>query len=112
MWASLPAAIRTWRGPTWQASAGPPAPCPPCPRLEFKGGPLLLLKRFGFRWLYVLGTAGVAVCLPFVGELMGLVGAPLAGGPCPATDRSGLHLIDTLPSCLPFHPTPPVTLLL
>lgn len=53
-----------------------PPRCPgPC-RLEFEGGPLLLLKRFGFRWLFVLATAGIAVCLPFMGELMGLVGEP------------------------------------
>lgn len=48
---------------------------PPPHRLEFEGGPVLLLKRFGFRWLFVAATAGVAVCLPFMGELMGLVGA-------------------------------------
>ncbi|PSC77053.1 Lysine histidine transporter 1 [Micractinium conductrix] len=43
--------------------------------LEFHGGPRLLAKRFGFRWLFVGATAGLAVCLPFVTELMGLIGA-------------------------------------
>lgn len=42
--------------------------------LEFQGGPLLLAKRFGFRWAFVGATAAVAVCLPFVGDLMGLIG--------------------------------------
>ncbi|KAL4421336.1 hypothetical protein ABPG75_010627 [Micractinium tetrahymenae] len=43
--------------------------------LEFEGGPLLLAKRFGFRWAFVGATAAAAVCLPFVGDLMGLIGA-------------------------------------
>lgn len=42
--------------------------------LEFTGGPTLLLKRFGFRWCFVAGTALLAICLPFVNELMGLIG--------------------------------------
>ena len=58
-----------------------PSPCRLAPRnacrLEFEGGPLLLLKRFGFRWVFVAATAAVAVCLPFMGELMGLVGEGL-----------------------------------
>ncbi|KAL4424863.1 hypothetical protein ABPG77_011113 [Micractinium sp. CCAP 211/92] len=43
--------------------------------LEFQGGPLLLAKRFGFRWAFVGATAAVAICLPFVNDLMGLIGA-------------------------------------
>lgn len=53
--------------------------------LEFQGGPLLLAKRFGFRWAFVGATAAVAICLPFVNDLMGLIGeqctsaSPLSG---------------------------------
>lgn len=33
--------------------------------LEFQGGPVLILKRFSFRWVFVVLTAALAVCLPF-----------------------------------------------
>ena len=56
------------------ATAAPAAADCTATGLEFEGGRLLLLKRFGFRWAFVATTAGVAVCLPFMGDLMGLIG--------------------------------------
>ena len=71
--------------------------------VDFVGGPLLLAKRFGFRWLFVAATGGVAMCLPFVPDLMGLVGEQslslqCAAGAC-AIQRSDTN--DTC-TCCPF----------
>lgn len=90
---------------------------------------MLLLKRFGFRWVFVLVTAGVAVCLPFMTELMGLVGklrgsrhssssggssrveeggavaGLLKGAPCCWCVHA--HVLTRCPTCpLYHHPTP------
>ena len=46
--------------------------------LEFVGGLRLLVKRFSFHWAFVAGTAGLAACLPFMNELMGLIGGGVA----------------------------------
>ncbi|GAB4814066.1 hypothetical protein N2152v2_001112 [Parachlorella kessleri] len=48
--------------------------------LEFQGGFVVVLKRFSFRWFFVVTTAGLAVCLPFFQDLMGFLGAV---GYCP-----------------------------
>eukprot|EP00887_Chlorella_sp_A99_P002263 scaffold10.g2263.t1 len=43
--------------------------------LGFRAGPRLLLKRLALRWAFVAATCGAALCLPYVNEVMGLVGA-------------------------------------
>lgn len=43
--------------------------------LEFEGGPQLILKRFSFRWVFVVATAALAAALPFFFDLMAFLGA-------------------------------------
>jgi hypothetical protein len=60
--------------------------------LEFQGGLLVVLKRFGFRWAFVVATAALAVCLPFFQVRLQGCRPFRSSSPCGAHARRGVKL--------------------
>ena len=42
---------------------------------EFENGPALIAKRLGFRYCFLAASTALAACLPFILDLLGLIGA-------------------------------------